>query len=172
MLLGLSEAAVRSRLKRGTLRKEKAKDGTVLVVFGSGASPDRPTNSTVRPNDRSSTGQPADQGDLVEALGDQVVFLRQQLEEEREANRENRRIIAALTSRIPELPPARESLRELPQAQQAAAEDGARERSREGTGEPQERSGSPSRLLLVALVSALVLVFAALGFFGVLLFRG
>src|SRR5215212_8212586 len=44
VLLDLSEAAVRSRLKRGTLRKEKAKDGTVLVVLGTGASPDRPTN--------------------------------------------------------------------------------------------------------------------------------
>jgi hypothetical protein len=88
VLLDLSEAAVRSRLKRGTLRKEKAKDGTVLVVLGTGASPDRPTNSTVRPNDRSSTGQPADQGDLVEALRDQVVFLRQQLEEERVQPRE------------------------------------------------------------------------------------
>jgi hypothetical protein len=108
VLLDLSEAAVRSRLKRGTLRKEKAKDGTVLVVLGTGASPDRPTNSTVRPNDRSSTGQPADQGDLAEALRDQVVFLRQQLEEEREANRENRRIIAGLVQRVPELGPAQE----------------------------------------------------------------
>jgi hypothetical protein len=80
----------------------------VLVVLGTGASPDRPTNSTVRPNDRSSTGQPADQGDLVEALRDQVVFLRQQLEEEREANRENRRIIAGLVQRVPELGPAQE----------------------------------------------------------------
>ncbi len=103
VLLDLSEAAVRSRLKRGTLRKEKAKDGTVLVVLGTGASPDRPTNSTVRPSDRSSTGQPADQGALVEALRDQVVFLRQQLEEGREANRENRRIIAGLVQRVPEL---------------------------------------------------------------------
>ncbi len=33
-LLGLSEDAVRSRLKRGTLRKEKSPDGTVLVVLG------------------------------------------------------------------------------------------------------------------------------------------
>ena len=106
MLLDLSEAAVRSRLKRGTLRKEKAKDGTVLVVLGTGASPDRQTNSTARPNDRSSTGQPTDQGDLVEVLRDQVVLLRQQLEEERDANRENRRIIAGLVQRVPELEPA------------------------------------------------------------------
>ena len=72
VLLDLSEAAVRSRLKRGTLRKEKAKDGTVLVVLGTGGSTDRPTKSTVRPNDRSSTGQPADQGDLIAGLVQRV----------------------------------------------------------------------------------------------------
>jgi hypothetical protein len=76
--------------------------------LGTGGSTDRPTKSTARPNDRSSTGQPTDQGDLVEALRDQVVFLRQQLEEEREANRENRRIIAGLVQRVPELGPAQE----------------------------------------------------------------
>jgi hypothetical protein len=93
VLLGLSEDAVRSRLKRGMLSKEKAKDGTVLVVLETGDSPDRPTNSTARPNDQSTTGQPPDQSDLVEVLCDQVGFLHQQLEEEREANRENQRLI-------------------------------------------------------------------------------
>ena len=78
---------------RGSLRKEKAKDGTVLVVLGTGGAPGRPTNCTAQPTDRSTTGQPTDQGDLVEVLCDQVVFLRQQLEEEREANRDNRRLI-------------------------------------------------------------------------------
>jgi hypothetical protein len=63
-------------------------------------------------------------------------------------------------------------LEESPQAQQAAVEEGVRERSRDGSGEPQVRAGSPSRLLVVALVSALVLFSAALGFFGVLLLRG
>ncbi len=108
VLLDLSEDAVRSRLKRGTLRKEKAKDGTVLVVLGTSGSPDRPTNSTAQPNARPATGQPPDQSDLVEVLRDQVGFLRQQLEEEREANRENRRLIAGLVQRVPELEPAQE----------------------------------------------------------------
>jgi len=98
---------------RGSLRKEKAKDGTVLVVLGTGGAPGRPTNCTAQPTDRSTTGQPTDQGDLVEVLCDQVVFLRQQLEEEREANRENRRIIAGLVQRVPELEPAQEA-REAP----------------------------------------------------------
>ena len=49
-LLGLSEDTVRSRLRRGTLRKEKAKDGTVLVVLGTGDSPEtRPTDERTAP---------------------------------------------------------------------------------------------------------------------------
>jgi hypothetical protein len=61
--------------------------------LGTGDSPDRPTKSTARPNDQSTTGQPPDQSGLVEVLCEQVGFLHQQLEEEREANRENQRLI-------------------------------------------------------------------------------
>ncbi len=99
-LLGLSEDAVRSRLKRGTLRKEKAPDGAVLVVLGGDGRTDRPP-----------TGRATDQhaaAELVEALYDHVEHLRGQLEAEREANRENRRIIAGLVQRVPELQPATE----------------------------------------------------------------
>lgn len=53
-ILGLSEDAVRSRLKRGTLRKEKAPDGTVLVMLGGGDPTDRQTTNS----DRQTTGQP------------------------------------------------------------------------------------------------------------------
>jgi hypothetical protein len=102
VILGLSEDAVRSRLKRGTLAKEKGRDGTVFVVLGSDKIANQPT-----------TGQPPDQSTLVEVLRDQVSFLRQQLNEEREANRENRRIIAGLVQRVPELEAAPE-LRESP----------------------------------------------------------
>ena len=51
--------------------------------------------------------------------------LREQLEAEREANRENRRIIAALTSRIPELAAA-ESAPEPPGAPTEATEQPGR----------------------------------------------
>ena len=60
--------------------------------------------------DRSETVQDESQGpsatysaELVGELRAHNTTLREQLEAEREANRENRRIIAALTSRIPEL---------------------------------------------------------------------
>ena len=42
-------------------------------------------------------------------MQDQIDYLREMLKEEREANRENRRIIAGLVQRVPELEPARES---------------------------------------------------------------
>ena len=55
ILLGLSEDAVRSRLKRGTLRKEKGADGTVFVVLG-GETGDRPTAN----GGRHTAAQPTD----------------------------------------------------------------------------------------------------------------
>ena len=138
LLLGLSEEAVRSRLKRGTLRKEKAPDGTVLVVLGRGGSTDRPTNGTDRPASRTTTGQPTGQGDqseMVKVLHDQVSFLRQQLEQEREANRENRRIIAGLVQRVPELEAAL-GPRESPEK---GSEDTTRDAPPEQQQEPPER---------------------------------
>lgn len=105
VLLGLSEDAVRSRLKRGTLRKEKGQDGTVFVVLD----PDTATDQQSPTSDHPRTDDPTGRNDLLEDLRDQVEFLRQQLSEEREANRENRRIIAGLVQRVPELEAARES---------------------------------------------------------------
>jgi hypothetical protein len=88
--LGITKEAVRKRIARGTLHAEKDPDGTVRVYV-----PPSPTPSDAAGRD-----------ELVEELRDQVRYLRDQLDQERDANRENRRIIAALTSRIPELPPA------------------------------------------------------------------
>jgi hypothetical protein len=55
------------------------------------------------------TGQATDQAAQammqahLESLQDQILHLRRQLEESHEANRENRRIIAGLVQRVPEL---------------------------------------------------------------------
>jgi hypothetical protein len=101
VLLGLSEDAIRSRLKRGTLSKEKDADGTVFVVLDGG----RPTTN----GDRPMTDQTTDQSALalmqahLDSLGEQLTYIRDQLDQEREANRENRRIIAGLVQRVPEL---------------------------------------------------------------------
>jgi hypothetical protein len=106
--LGITEGAVRSRIKRGTLPTTK-EGGTVFVLWGGGTS---------QANQTPNTSVPADQSALVEALQDQVRYLREQLDAEREARTEERRrhdtLMAQLTSRIqaiesPESPGPRES---------------------------------------------------------------
>ncbi len=103
-MLGISPEAVRARMHRGTLPKEKGDDGTVYVRLN---------------DDRTrSNGDGADdQTPMVEILREQVAYLREQLDREREARTEERRrqdtIIAqlahanaALSARVPELPAA------------------------------------------------------------------
>lgn len=88
-VLGITVEAVRGRIKRGKLENVKD-DGTVYVLL--------PIDQTRPDDDRTS-----DQSRLVEVLEGQVEDLRARLDREQEANRENRRIIAGLTQRIPEL---------------------------------------------------------------------
>lgn len=114
--LGITEGAVRSRIKRGTLRTEKVGD-RVLVVLG-----DEPSGDP-----RRTTGEPSDRTRLVEVLEGEIAYLRRQLEEANVRDRENRRIIAAITSRIPELEAPRES-----PTPSAEASEGSEARSHAG----------------------------------------
>jgi Mg2+ and Co2+ transporter CorA len=77
--LGISEDAVRMRIKRGTLSADK-EGGRLYVLLDTEPTTDRTD-------------------ELIEELRGRVSSLEHQLGQEREANRENRRIIAALTSR-------------------------------------------------------------------------
>lgn len=99
-VLGLSKDGVRMRVRRGTLRSEKGEDGRVYVFV------DATEDATA-----AYEPQAAVEGsrELVEALRAQVEDLRSRLDREQDANRENRRIIAALTSRIPEIEPPAET---------------------------------------------------------------
>src|SRR5215207_3470466 len=125
LLLGISEDAVRSRLRRGTLRRETGKDGTVFVVLGTDRQPSnqRSTNdrSTDQQTDQPTTNQATDYTDagggeryrdeLLEVLRDEVSHLRDQLDRERDASAELRRIVAGLVQRVPELEAAPEAAR-------------------------------------------------------------
>jgi hypothetical protein len=88
--LGVTEAAIRKRIQQGSLDKELGSDGRVYVYL------DLPQNM---PHPESQIDREA----LLETKEETIRTLREQLEAERRANEENRRIIAALTSRIPEL---------------------------------------------------------------------
>ena len=100
-LLGLSAEAVRMRIKRGTLASEKV-GSTVYVLLDTD-----PTRSNADKTTDRTAETTTDQTSLVEVLRDQVAYLREQLDQEREANRENRRIIAGLVQHVPglEAPP-------------------------------------------------------------------
>ena len=140
-VLGISPEAVRARIKRGTLRKDKGPDGIVYVHLD--AVPPRQdgdeTESSSRPD-----------ASLVEVLREQVDALRLDLEgwkkEAEDWKDEARRkdtIIMSLTQRIPELPSAApQEAPGAPQADAAASEEG-----REGGQErgAQEGHDSPQR---------------------------
>jgi hypothetical protein len=99
-LLNLTPDAIRARLRRGTLRKERAEDGTLLVVLAA-TDPDRPP--TGRPTEQPTDPYIEGLKSRVELLERELADWKAQLEEEREANRENRRLLAALVQRVPEL---------------------------------------------------------------------
>jgi hypothetical protein len=104
--LGISEAGVRKRIQRGQIPYERGDDRRVWVWISPGEvrhAEDRDTADLSRDRDKASRDE------QLEDLRDQVRYLRDQLDRADERDRENRRIIAALTSRIPELPPAAET---------------------------------------------------------------
>src|SRR5215211_2014434 len=76
------------RIKRGTLRSER-QAGRVFVLLGQGQPTEQPTDRPDEPNA------------LISQMQGRIDSLERQLEEDAERDRENRRIIAALTSRIP-----------------------------------------------------------------------
>jgi excisionase family DNA binding protein len=89
-VLNTSVDAVRMRVRRGSLESEKDPDGRVYVWVDEDSSETKPRLD----------GEPSA---LISAKDETIRILTEQLEAERRANEENRRIVAALTSRIPDL---------------------------------------------------------------------
>ena len=91
--LGLTVDAVRKRVQRGTIEHEKDGAGRVRIIL------DSPDNtSTVQDESPETTGHT-----LIAAKDETIEELRDRVRALEEANRENRRVILALTSRIPQL---------------------------------------------------------------------
>jgi hypothetical protein len=104
--LGLSEAGVRKRIQRGQIPYERGDDRRVWVWVSPGEEREaEDRDEPIQPRDRDT----ASRDEQLEDLRDQVRYLRDKLDRADDRDRENRRIIAALTQRIPELPsPAQE----------------------------------------------------------------
>ena len=106
--LSTSAEAVRSRLKRGTLESVK-EGGTVYVLLDTDQAP---------PEQRQDDAQTPDRTNLL------IAEMQDRIRSLEEANRENRRIIAALTSRLPQI----EAPSEAPGAPETATEAVHRDR--------------------------------------------
>jgi spore germination cell wall hydrolase CwlJ-like protein len=105
-VMGVTVDAIRKRVSRGTIPHEKGEDGRVWVLLDT----DQDAASKVHDTDQPRSDATA----LISAKDETIAALREQLEQANERDRENRRIIAALTSRIPAIE-ASEG-RESPQA--------------------------------------------------------
>jgi excisionase family DNA binding protein len=107
--LGVKEDAIRKRIQRGSLRHEKTEEGRVFVWV------DAARDATQDKTEDSPRDVPQDAlAALLEAKDETIAALREQLDQANERDRENRRIIAALTSRIPEIEPPQGTPRETP----------------------------------------------------------
>src|SRR5829696_3452083 len=114
--LGISPEAVRNRLSRGTLESTK-ENGTVYVLLTA----DMVRHTDDRSSDRSGGTSrhigdtPNDPSSLISAKEETIGVLKAQLEAERAASAELRRIVAGLVQRVPELEPANDSSPEPPE---------------------------------------------------------
>jgi hypothetical protein len=114
--LGISPEAVRNRLSRRTLNSVK-EDGTVYVLLEAdrlrhtGDTPEgtpRSADNRSRYTDDKSDDIPGDSDSLISAKDETIRVLSEQLEAERTASSELRRIVAGLVQRVPELEAAPE----------------------------------------------------------------
>jgi predicted transcriptional regulator len=122
-LLNISEAAIRQRIQRDSIAHERDEEANRIYVI----------LDEVEDLDGSLNGG---ETEIEHGYARELIdTLREQLDAERESNRENRRIIAALTSRIPQL----EAPTETPQDPERATEGAS------GTEapEPENQSSRP-----------------------------
>jgi hypothetical protein len=116
--LGISPEAVRNRLSRGTLDSVR-ENGSVFVLLNPDkvqytADRSRHTNDIPTDRPRHTTGTPDDiSEDLIAAKDETIHMLLSQLEAERTASAELRRIVAGLVQRVPELEPTKEASPEV-----------------------------------------------------------
>src|SRR5215218_1800991 len=93
-IMGVTVDAIRKRISRDTIPHERDEHGRVWVILDT----DQDAASNVQDADRGEAKQ-SDATALISAKDETIAALREQLEQANERDRENRRIIAALTSR-------------------------------------------------------------------------
>jgi hypothetical protein len=121
--LGISVEAVRKRVKRGTLSSDKGEDGRRYVYLDNGPA---------------AGGSQPEPDALTSELRDRLHYVEGQLEAERQAHAEARRLLMAALERIP---PQLEAPAEELGWPSEAAEEPERSTPRPATPGPQESAG-------------------------------
>ena len=129
-ILGVTVEAIRGRIKRGTLEHERH-SGTVYVLLDA----DQSTNRTRPDTDQTTDRLQSDTTALISAKDETITALRDQLEAERQAHAEARRLLMAALERIPPQLEAPSEARESPERVEQEPE---RAESRSTTGGAQE----------------------------------
>jgi hypothetical protein len=124
-ILGISAESVRGRIRRGTLPVER-EGGTFYVLVDQ-----REDHRTTGDQSSTTTGQPSDRTELL------IAEMQDRIRSLEEADRENRRIIAALTSRIPAI--------EAPSSEPPVGPDSGAEAASLGPSLPLPRGLEPGR---------------------------
>ena len=134
-ILGVTVEAVRGRIKRKKLEHERH-SGTVYVLLPADQMP-----TGRQPGDDQTTDQPqSDSTALISAKDETIATLRDQLEAERQAHAEARRLLMAALERIPPQLEAPSEARESPETAEEASE---RAELRPDTVESQESVQRP-----------------------------
>ncbi len=136
--LGISEAGVRKRVQRGQMPHERDETGRLWVYLDTSVTEGQKSRDRDRTSRDSHASEP-----LLSQMQAQIDSLERQLEQANERDRENRRIIAGLTQRIPELEAPRETASEAAseaaESPLTASEGTDRGEGRVETEKPSER---------------------------------
>jgi excisionase family DNA binding protein len=92
-LLGTTVDAIRKRVQRGTIPYEKVPDGRVWILLH--------TDQDATGHRQDTDQTQSDSAALISEMRDRIGSLERQLEQERQANSEHRRLLAAALERIP-----------------------------------------------------------------------
>jgi hypothetical protein len=132
-VLGVSESAVRKRVVRGTLRSDKGADGRRYVYLDTGA------DSVA--DEGADTSDTHERDALISSKEETIAVLREQLDAERAAHAEARRLLAAAIERIPaiEAPATQEATEDAETVEEAPE----RAEPRSDVAGPQARAQRP-----------------------------
>ena len=126
--MGVTVDAIRKRVSRGTIPHERDEDGRVWVILDI----DQDKSSNVRDSDQPQSATDA----LISQMQERIASLERQLDQEREANSEHRRLLLRALERIPSQLEPRES-------PETVEEEPERTAPRPATGGAQEGPQKP-----------------------------